>query len=268
MTKTIIITGASDGIGRETAKALHAEGHRVVLVGRSKEKTKAVADELKAPYYLSDFADLSSVRALAKDLNKNYPTIDMLYNNAGLLAPQERVETKDGHELTFQVNHLAPFLLTSLLMERLIKSKARIINTASVAHKSGDINLDNLDMEKGYKSFKAYGNSKLSNILFTRELATRYGNKGIEAVCFHPGVVKTSFASKSGGIVGFFYTGITSKFMLSSAKGADTMIWLASASDIEQGGYYYKRKVASTTKQAQDSDLATKLWDKSESFLD
>ena len=184
--ETIIITGASDGIGGAVARALSASGRTVVIVGRSPEKTAKVADALGADRFVADFARLSGVRRLAEQLLERYPRIDVLANNAGGIFG-DRTVTEDGHELTFQVNHLAPFLLTNLLMDRLAASRARVINTSSVANLSGRIDINDLDLAKGFTPGRAYGIAKLDNILFTSELARRFGDRGITTRVVPPG---------------------------------------------------------------------------------
>jgi NAD(P)-dependent dehydrogenase (short-subunit alcohol dehydrogenase family) len=264
--KVIIITGGSDGIGAAAAAKLKSLGAQVVIVGRSPEKTKAVADRLHIPYYLADFSKFSDVRALAEQLKKDFPRIDVLANNAGGVM-DKRALTVDGNEQTIQVNHLSPFLLTNLLMDTLIASKATIINTSSAANRmAGTLDLDDLKLEKGYSKFSAYGKGKLMNILFTEELNTRYYDKGISAAVFHPGVVRTNFSVDSGGISSFVYKSFLNKFLLSPEQGADTLVWLATTepgTDWKSGTFYEKRKIYKATKQAYDAKLAHDLWEES-----
>ncbi|PRY65971.1 short-subunit dehydrogenase [Glaciihabitans tibetensis] len=264
--RTIVITGASDGIGAAAARALSAAGDRVVVVGRSPEKTQAVATELGADWLVADFARLDDVRTLAGDLLERYPRIDVLANNAGGIMG-DRAVTEDGHERTFQINHLAPFLLTTLLRERLAEGNATVINTSSVANRLyGRLDLDDLDAESKYSPNLAYGNAKLANILFTKELDRRYGADGISTAAFHPGVVATSFSAGSTSMLRHVYQGVLGRFLLSPDKGADTLVWLATTtpgSDWERGGYYAKRKLAKMNPQASDAALAAQLWDRS-----
>lgn len=269
--KTIIITGASDGIGRASAKALHDKGHRVVLVGRSPEKTRVVSQELgDAPYYLADFADLASVRKLARALRKAYPRIDVLALNAGGIF-SERTRTKDGLEMTFQVNHLAHFLLVGMLMNTLIASRASIIATSSSANYLNRLDLDDLNAEHGYGKWTAYGNAKLMNILFTRELTRRYGKKGITSAAFHPGVVRTSFSRDLGPVMKFLYSTRLSHALgiISPEQGADTLVWLAQAdrADWKSGEYYVKRRIARSSRASQSKADANGLWNESEDLL-
>ncbi|TXN32791.1 SDR family NAD(P)-dependent oxidoreductase [Lacisediminihabitans profunda] len=267
--RTIVITGASDGIGAAAARALKARGDTVVIVGRSPEKTQAIAAELDVDCYAADFADLGQVRSLAAELLARYPRIDVLANNAGGIMARREL-TVDGHEKTFQVNHLAPFLLTTLLMQRLVDSSASVINTSSRANRYGRIDIDDLDLANGYSANRAYGNGKLANILFTRELHRRYHEAGISTAAFHPGVVATSFAANSTSFMRLGYTGFFSRFMLSPEQGADTLVWLATTTpgtDWVSGEYYEKRAIQKANKQAYDDELARALWERSEAAV-
>lgn len=272
MPKTIVITGASDGIGEAAARKLHADGHRVIVVGRSPEKTKAVAGDLGVDGLTADFAVLDDVRRLAGEIDAACDRIDVLANNAGGSFP-EPAKTIDGHDLTFQVNHLAPFLLTTLLMDKLIASGASVIQTASVgARVLGKVEMDDLEHEKDWSALRAYGTTKLENILFTVELNRRYAEKGLASAAFHPGVVASNFAAEMGGISRLVYRNPLSRFLLtSSEKGASQLIWLAEGSpgaDFQSGTYYEKRKPARRMNpQARDGELARWLWESSEAML-
>ncbi|WP_416986229.1 SDR family NAD(P)-dependent oxidoreductase [Streptomyces sp. T028] len=272
MKQTIVITGASDGIGASAARQLAARGEEVVLVGRSQAKTAAVAQDLGARHYVADFADLAQVRDLAGKLNAAYPRIDVLANNAGGIMG-DRELTVDGFEKTFQVNHLAPFLLTSLLMPALTAGNAKVVQTASAAAKQwGHIDMDDLQNEKDYAPNKAYGNGKLANILFTRELHRRYHAQGIAAVAFHPGVVATNFASDTTHFMRYVYHTpvIKNLFTISPDKSAKELVWLAEGTPgttWQPGEYYEKRKPAPSTEQARDRELARLLWDRSADLL-
>jgi NAD(P)-dependent dehydrogenase (short-subunit alcohol dehydrogenase family) len=264
--RTIVITGASDGIGAAAARELSRDGNQIVVVGRSPEKTRAIATEIGAQWHLADFSKFDDVRALAATLLERYPRIDVLANNAGGIMG-DRALTEDGHERTLQINHLAPFLLTTLLRERLVDSTATIINTSSVANRLyGRFDITDLDAEKKYSPNLAYGNAKLANILFTKELDRRWGADGIATAAFHPGVVATGFSSGSTSVLRHVYQGVLSKFLLTPAKGADTLVWLATTTpgtDWQSGTYYAKRKLAKMNPQASDADLAAQLWDRS-----
>ena len=266
--KIIIITGASDGIGAAAARLLQKQGAHVVIVGRSPDKTKAIADELSAEYFIADFSKLSDVRELADKLAIAYPRIDVLINNAGGIFGSRKL-TVDGYEQTLQVNHLAHFLLTNLLLDTLVSSKATIINTSSIANiLFSDMDIDDLSLAKHYTPNLAYGNAKLANILFTRELHKRYHQHGITTAAFHPGNVRTSFASGSSSLLRIMYqTPLKYLFrLISPEKGADTLLWLLTTkpgNTWKSGGYYYKRKPGKVSPQADDSSLANALWEES-----
>jgi NAD(P)-dependent dehydrogenase (short-subunit alcohol dehydrogenase family) len=263
--RTIVITGASDGIGAAAARKLAETGERVVVVGRSPEKTAAVAAELGADYFLCDFAELAQVRQLATALRDKYERIDVLVNNAGgIMAGHEL--TSDGHEKTFQVNHLAPFLLTTELMDVLAASRATVINTSSAANGFGRLDLADLNSTRKYSTNRAYGTAKLANILFTSELQNRYGAAGISAAAFHPGVVATNFAAESTSWFRHAYKTVLNRFLLTSEQGADTLVWLATSApgrDWVPGAYYVKRALAKANKQAYDPEFAREFWDRS-----
>ncbi|USQ76891.1 SDR family NAD(P)-dependent oxidoreductase [Ornithinimicrobium cryptoxanthini] len=270
--KTIVITGASDGIGAAAARKLKADGADVVLVGRSHDKTRAVAAELDAPFYLADYAHLDQVRALAARLTAEHPRIDVLANNAGGIMG-ERTVTPDGFETTFQVNHLAGFLLTHLLMPTLMASNATVIQTASQAAKVfASFDIDDLQNEKNYGAHRAYGNGKLANILFTRELHRRFADQGLSAAAFHPGIVASNFARDTTHVLRLIYhTPVISRIFTSSPKrGAGTLVWLAQGvpgEDWASGEYYEKKKPARSRPEAHHDDLARRLWEASERLL-
>ncbi|RWZ59179.1 SDR family NAD(P)-dependent oxidoreductase [Labedella populi] len=265
--RTIVITGASDGIGAAAARRLSRDGHALVIVGRSREKTNAVADELGADRYVSDFAELDQVRDLASALRQNHPRIDVLANNAGGVFG-DRTRTVDGFEKTLQVNHLAPFLLTNLLIDTLLASRATVIATSSAAARLfSRLDIDDLDTEQGFSANRAYGNAKLENILFTRELERRYGDRGLAAVAFHPGTIATGFASETTSLMRFVYRTPLRRVLLQGPEtGAEQLVWLATSSpgtDWEPGEYYEKRSIAKTSTQAYDGMLAERLWEES-----
>lgn len=274
MPKTIVITGASDGIGAAAARRLHHDGNQVVLVGRSPEKTHAVADEIGADRFVADFTRLDEVRALAADLNAKYPRIDVLANNAGGVFG-DPTKTVDGFERTLQINHLAPFLLTTLLLQKLITSRAAVIQTSSSgARLSGRLDLDDLDQDRNYNPIRAYGTAKLANILFTQELHRRYHDDGISAVAFHPGNVATSFGSQTESRLMRFITRnpvLRSMMFITPQKGADQLVWLATAqpgAEWESGVYFEGRKPATRVNpQTRDPALARGLWERSEQAL-
>lgn len=263
--KTIVITGASDGIGAAAARQLKALGHQVVIVGRSPEKTARVAKELDAPYHLADYSRLSDVVRLAGELQK-YPKIDVLANNAGG-AQNKRTLTEDGFERTFQINLLAQFLLTNLLADHLCKSRATVIQTSSIAANlfGSDFNVNDLQSERNYQAFNAYGAAKLEDILFTRELQRRYGEKGLCAVAFEPGVVRTNFASESTPLVKFMYHSIFKYlFTISPERSAKRLTALATGvpgKDFLPGEVYSGKKLMKLKFRDPDGSTAKALWD-------
>ena len=267
--KTVVITGASDGIGAAATRELSAQGANLVAVGRSAEKLARVAEGVRTQTgrdlrtHSVDFTALDEVRKLAHDLLEELPQIHVLVNNAGGIWPQ-RVVTGDGHEQTFQVNHLAVHLLTALLHDRLVASApARIITTDSGAHNTGRLELTDLETERRrYRSMQVYGTTKLQNILFTRELGRRLAGSGVLAASLHPGAVSTGWGRDN------WFTTFTTHFPVRNffrtpEQGADTLVWLATAptDEIETGGYYFNRRPGKLSRAAQDDQLATKLWD-------
>lgn len=271
--KTIVITGASDGVGAAAARQLARDGHHVVVVGRTPEKTAAVAVDTGGEYLLADFAVLNDVRNLASELLQRYPRIDVLANNAGAIFGKDRQVTVDGHEMTFQVNYLAPFLLTRLLTDRLLESRGTVINTSSVANRIfASVDLDDLEAEKDYKPRKAYGDTKLEQILFTQEFDRRYRSHGVTSTAFHPGNIASSFSSAKGSAMHAVYqTPLRHLFLTSPEKGARTLVFLAEGTpgeDYPTGKYYVRRKVARPNGQARDGALALGLWNRSVAMLE
>ncbi|WP_144674154.1 SDR family NAD(P)-dependent oxidoreductase [Arthrobacter sp. U41] len=267
--RTIVITGASDGIGASAARTFSKQGEQVVVVGRSAEKTQRIAAEIGADHFIADFAELAQVRQLAAQLKEKYPRIDVLANNAGGIMGKREL-TVDGHEKTFQVNHLAQFLLTTELMDVLTASNATVINTSSAANGFGKLDLFDLDSAQSYSTNRAYGTGKLANILFTSELHRRFGAEGISTAAFHPGVVATNFAAESTSPMRHAYKTILNRFLLSPEQGADTLVWLATATpgqDWISGAYYAKRALAKANKQAYDAELARELWERSAAMV-
>ena len=254
---TIIITGASAGIGKAAARELSRD-NRVVIVGRSAQ-TVAVAKELGLEYFRADYSDLASVRKLAKDLLKACPSIDLLVNNAGGIM-KSIITTKDGFEQTFQVNYLAQFLLTNLLMDRIVESKGAIINTSSAAHRFS--RLDRTALQSAGSPFGAYSNAKLLDLLHAQELAHRYSSKGVDVVSFHPGVVATNFASETNGPFAWMYKTAMNTLLKTPAQGADTLVWLANNRKLWQnGGYYSNRKLSPVSGIAKDPTTSPAIWD-------
>lgn len=266
--KTIVITGASDGIGAAAARRLRRSGSNVVVVGRSESKTAAVAAELDADYFVADFADLSQVWALADKIRSQYPRIDVLANNAGGMFTTIH-RTADGHEATFQVNYLAPFLLTTQLMEVLVDSRATVVNTTSSSHKLlPRVRISDLENTALRRPSTAYALTKLAIVLFTMELHRRYHASGLSAATFHPGYVDSNFGDASGSRVLLFmknYVPITARFTATSDEGADQLVRLASSTpgvDWTPGAYYSGGRVAKPNRAAYDPVLARELWDR------
>jgi NAD(P)-dependent dehydrogenase (short-subunit alcohol dehydrogenase family) len=265
-----VVTGATSGIGKAAATALARLGATVVLVGRDRGRTEAAAAEI-APVSASppraevaDLASLEQVRGLAGRLD-GLERIDVLINNAGLVLGERRI-TPDGLEHVFALNHLAPFLLTSLLLPKLMASApARVVTVTSDAHSAARLDLNDPNLEHGWDSWRSYANSKLANILFTRELARRLDGTGVTANCAHPGVVRTGFGRESRPLLKLGIT-IARPFMLSPERGADTIVYLASSPDVagQTGGYYVKRQRREPSVAARDDAAARELWELSE----
>lgn len=270
--KTIIITGASDGIGAAAARMLTEKGHQVVVVGRSPDKTRAIAEQLGVPYHLADYSDLDQVARLADELLAAYPRIDVLAHNAGGSFDRERGETADGFELTFQVNYLAGWYLTWLLLPRLLESQALVINTSSLNHRwFSNFDLADLQNTRNYSGLGAYSNSKLAQILHVHELQRRFGDQGLSAVSFHPGMVGTNLGNSANTISGrFLRNKWINRWLRTSEQGADTLVWLA---DGEPGvnypvaRYFGNRSVQPTARKATDPTLARQLWERTGALL-
>lgn len=269
--KTIVITGASDGIGAAAARQLAGAGHQVVVGGRSPDRTAAVADDTGGQYILADFADLNSVRNLASEILQRYPRVNVLANNAGVMFGRERQLTADGHEMTFQVNFLAPFLLTRLLTDRLLESKGTVINTSSSANLLARVDLDDLEQEKDYKPFRAYAATKLEQILFTAEFDRRYRSHDLTSTVFNPGPVGSSFLSTQSALIRAAYRSPLRRLVRTPDAGARTLVYLAEGSpgeDYPTGRYFQRNKVARPNRQARDGVLALRLWNRSVAMLE
>jgi NAD(P)-dependent dehydrogenase (short-subunit alcohol dehydrogenase family) len=268
--KVCVVTGATSGIGKAAAAALAGLGATVVLVGRDRGRTEAAAAEIGSASAsppraeVADLASLEQVRGLAERM-AGLERIDVLINNAGLVLGERRI-TPDGFEHVFALNHLAPFLLTNLLLPKLAASApARVVTVTSDAHSAGRLDLSDPNLERGWDSWRSYANSKLANILFTRELARRLDGTGVTANCAHPGVVRTGFGRESRPLLRLGIT-IARPFMLSPERGADTIVYLASSPDVadQTGGYYVKRQRREPSAAARDDAAAGKLWEISE----
>jgi retinol dehydrogenase 12 len=263
-----VVTGASSGIGRAAAIELAKQGATVVPVGRDAGRTASIARKLGAEPIEADFSSLDEVRALAGHLLERHERIDVLVNNAGLVAGRRRL-TGDGLELTMAVNHFAPFLLTNLLLDRLRQSPpARVVNTASDAHRGGLLDVSDLNGERRWSAWSAYGTSKLANILFTRALARRLDGSGVVANCLHPGVIRTGLARGAPLPIRVGWRA-ASLFFGSPRKGASTLVYLACAPEAAEisGGYFSDSRLATPSVQAQDDELGEQLWVESERLV-
>lgn len=273
-TKVIVVTGASDGIGAAAARRLARDGHTVAVVGRSPQKTAAVAAEIGAGHFVADFTRLDDARRLAAELDAAYPRIDVLANNAGGVFG-DRAKTVDGFEKTFQINHLAPFLLTTLLMDKLVASRAALIQTSTLhGGLARTLDTDDLNLDKNYDAVRAYNAAKLENVLFTKELHRRYHGQGISSAAFYPGNVATNFgAETTSRLMKVLATNRLSRSLLLTTpdKGAEQLVWLAegTAGVDWTSGEFYAKKVAGKglNPLARDADLARRLWERSEQLL-
>jgi NAD(P)-dependent dehydrogenase (short-subunit alcohol dehydrogenase family) len=271
--KIIVITGATDCVGAAAARRLASDGHCVVLVGRSADKTAALAQELATEYFLADFTRLSNVRALADRLLAKYPRIDVLANNAGCVCGPERRLSPDRHEMTFQVNYLAGFLLTTLLIPRLIKSRATVICRSGFAHRFGTVDPYDLESEKNYSATRAYCSSQLAQILFVRELYRRYGRgRGIDTAAFHPGSIESDYPREAtSSFLWLYHMSTRHPWAVTPEHGAHTLVFLAEGRpevDFPSGQYFVRDKVAKPNQQAYDRMLAFELWNRSETMID
>jgi NAD(P)-dependent dehydrogenase (short-subunit alcohol dehydrogenase family) len=271
--RVALVTGASTGIGLYTALGLTRAGFRVVMAGRDgarlERACRIVAERsgsTVAEPMLADFASLAAVRGLAERVLATHDRLDLLVNNAGLITPRFRL-SEDGYELTIAVNHLAPFLLTNLLLDRLRasarldKSGARIVTVASQAHRGARLDLARLTGSEDWSPLKAYGRSKLCNILFTRALARRLEGSGVVTACLHPGVVATAIGDRAGGLAGFGWR-LVKPFLVTPENGAATSLFLATTPEPApfHGAYVINKRVAQPDPTALDDALGEKLW--------
>jgi len=268
--KIYLVTGATAGIGKVTASALAGQGAQLVVHGRNKAKTEETVQEIKAStgnqqvsYLLADFSDLDQVRTLAKNFQDRYQHLHLLVNNAGGFF-NKRTPTPYGVELTFLVNHLAPFLLTNLLLDTLKNSApSRIINVSSEAHRQDQMDFENLDFKKGYFGIKAYARSKLANILFTYQLARRLEGTGVTVNALHPGHIATDIWKTNFGLIGHALKRIMGLFSLTPEEGAENSIFLAASPTLEgvNGKYFIKNEPAQSSPVSYDEETARRLWD-------
>jgi retinol dehydrogenase 12 len=266
--KVVVITGATSGIGQVAAERLVALGARMVLVTRDTRRGEAALARLRerAPgvahrLHYADLSRLAEVKRAAAEIAAAEPHIDVLINNAGAMY-SSRVVTEDGLELTFATNHVSYVVMTHGLRERLMAAApARVVNTASDAHKGAILDFEDLQSAKSYRGFKVYGRSKLCNILYTRELARRWAGTGVTANCLHPGFVATRFGDQSGGLLSYGVR-VAKMFAISPEKGADTLVYLAASPEVAtaSGDYFYKCRLVTPSKEARDDAAAKQLW--------
>jgi NAD(P)-dependent dehydrogenase (short-subunit alcohol dehydrogenase family) len=269
--KTVIITGANQGIGKASAEALGKMGASLVLVCRNAEKARAAITDIEragaknVELVAGDMGSQADVRRVASEIKAKHPRIDVLLNNAGLLSTTRR-ETADGIEETLAINHLGYFLFTNLLLDVLKKTPgARIVSVSSEAHRGAVMNWDDLQFKNGWSALKVYSHSKLCNILFTRELARRLEGTGVTANCLHPGVIASGFGHTYGG--GFsFLLKLAKPFLITPEKGARTQVYLASSPEVESvsGKYFDKCKEKTPNKAALEEGAPARLWALSE----
>jgi len=272
----VLVTGGTSGIGKATVKGLAAKDYQVVFLSRNKEKAEAVRREVIAStgnehvdYILADFTSIKQVRDCSETFKRNYPKLDVLINNAGVCLPERRI-TMDGLEESFQINHLSHFILTNLLIDELKKSDdPRIINVSSSAHSAGRFDLDNLQGEKDYNSFRTYADTKLINILLTLELAERLKDSGISVNALHPGVVGTNFAHEFGGVFKILYK-LGKPFMITPEKGSVTSLYLASSDHVKyvSGKYFVRCKTVRLKNPYLTNQNRKALWQKSLELAD
>jgi NAD(P)-dependent dehydrogenase (short-subunit alcohol dehydrogenase family) len=272
--KVVVITGATSGIGEVAADRLAAKGFRIVFVARDRargEETlkhlRAIAGGMEHRAFYADLSRLEDMKRVAAEIADAEPEIDVLVNNAGALFNSRKV-TEDGLEMTFALNHMSYFVVTNLLRPHL-KAGARIVSTASDAHKGAHLDFADLQSSRGFSGFAVYGRSKLCNILFTRELARRLEGTEITANSLHPGFVATRFGDHSGGMMSLAVR-VAKNFALTPEQGAETIVHLATSPDVAgtTGAYFYKSRPATPTREAQNDADAKRLWDISAGIAD
>ncbi|MCR5489069.1 MAG: SDR family oxidoreductase [Saccharofermentans sp.] len=271
--KTAIVTGANSGMGMATVRALSDMGARVIMLCRSEKRGREALERLNSEkprdldLILCDLGDYDSVRSFVSKVRESYSHIDILVNNAGFIS-LDRQETKEGLERQFGINHIGHFLLTTSLLDLMGKG-SRIVVVASGAHKTGKIHFDDINLHNGFNVFKAYSQSKLANVLFTRELARRVKDKGITVNCCHPGAVATNIGIDRETGFGKTVTGLLKPFFQTPEQGAGTAVFLAtddSVADVS-GEYFYKCKIAKSSKRSKDMELAKELFEFSEKLI-
>ncbi|MBI2570468.1 MAG: SDR family oxidoreductase [Candidatus Schekmanbacteria bacterium] len=273
--KTCVVTGATSGIGRETAKALHAAGANLVFVARDRARAEALATELsgaggEVSFVLADLSSLGGVRRAAAEIRGRCRRLEVLVNNAGAMFTTRSV-TADGYERTFALNHLSYFLFTAELRELLAASApARIVSVASDAHRSGAICWEDLQLARSYPrlGWTAYCQSKLANVMFTCELSRRLEATGVTANAVHPGFVATAFL-RNNGVIARLGMALSTPFARTPEQGADTVIWAATARELTgaSGKYLTDRKIVSPSRASRDESAWRRLWEVSEELV-
>ena len=271
--KICLITGATSGIGKAAAVQLAEQGATLVLVGRNPEKTAATVKQIQEQTdnqeihsFIADLSSQQAIRQLSDDFKARHQRLDVLVNNAGALM-LSRQESVDGIEMTFALNHLSYFLLTNLLLDVLESSSpSRIVNVSSDSHQGSHLDFEDLQIQNMYRGYKAYGRSKLSNLLFTYELSRRLEGTGVTVNALHPGLVATGFMATNNGLRGWVYNFFVRRVGRSVEKGAQTITYLATSSDVEgvSGGYFIDAGIVDSSPASYDKDASLQLWQVSE----
>ena len=271
--RNVVVTGATGGIGKATAMGLASLGARVGIIGRDPARIAAAAEDLRrvsdgddVDVFEADLSSQAQVRRVAAEVQERYERLDALVNNVGGFWAHRHV-TEDGLELTFALNHLAPFLLTNLLIGRMVaQGGARIVTVTSSAESLGRIDFDDLQGAERYSGQRAYNQSKLANVLFTYELARRLTGTGVTANVVHPGVTRTAFGAEDQMRLFAATGGIARPFMRSPERGADTVVWAASSPELDgvTGGYFHDRRPKRSSPRSHDDATARRLWEISE----
>jgi NAD(P)-dependent dehydrogenase (short-subunit alcohol dehydrogenase family) len=271
--KTVLITGATAGIGRITARELAAAGARILLVARAREKAEATREWIRAQTgnalvepIIADLSSLEGVRSVARTINSSAAGVDVLVNNVGAVFTR-RVESVDGIEMTFALNHLAPFLLTNLLLDALKRrAPSRVVTVSSDAHRGATMDFDDLEGRRRYRGWTAYGRSKLANLLFTYELARRLDGSGITANALHPGFVASEFGKNNGGFMRAAMSIAQRLGGITVEEGARTSVYLAASGEVQgvTGKYFEKCRQQESSAASHDRDSMSRLWEISE----
>jgi retinol dehydrogenase 12 len=266
--KVVVITGATSGIGEVAAENLARMGARIVMIARNPQRAEASLSRLRQigpgvdhRFHLADLSKLADMKRVAAEIATAEPKIDVLINNAGAMFTHRQVSA-DGFEMTFATNHLSYFVVTDGLLKPLqAAGRARIINTASEAHRGAQIDFDDLQFSKDYSGFTAYRRSKLCNILFTKELASRVKGTGITTNSLHPGFVATGFGDNNRGLAAYLFR-FAKVFAISPEKGAETIVFLATSNEVVNttGLYFQKCRLATPSTEAQSQEAARRLW--------